>query len=172
MSLGLEQALAEFLNAPPSPAPSFGGLYSDADAANRVIWIGQQPPVPVDDTAVAGAPSDYETTAALAITVFIDGGEPPQLLLGEVTTITIQCRHPSYETAMQTQRAIFELLQENGGQGNGANPLARGVFRGIRIYRITADFPPLPLGRDQQSEGGRFITTQSFTVRSKPVAFS
>lgn len=172
MSLGLEQALAEFLNAPPAPATSLGGLYTDADPGQRVIWIGQQPPVPVDDTDVAGAPADYNTTALLAITVFIDGGEPPQLLLRETTTITIQCRHPSYETAMQTQRAIFDLLQENGGQSNGANPLARGVFRGISIYRITADFPPLPIGRDAQSEGGRFITTQSFTVRSKPVTFS
>lgn len=172
MALGLEQALAEFLNAPPAPTVSFGGLYDDADPAQRVIFIQEEPPVPVDDTADPSALGGYVTTADLAITVFTDGGEPPQLLIGEVHTITIQCRHPAYETAMETQRNIFELLQENGGQSNGANPLAQGVFRGISIWRITADFPPVRLGRDLDGRDGRYRTTQSFTVRSKPITFT
>lgn len=172
MSLGLEQAIAEFLNAPPSPTPSFGGLYDDVDPAQRVIFIVEVPPVPSDDTDDASALGGYITTAQLAITVFTDGGEPPQLLLGETWSITIQCRHPTYETAMQTQHAIQKLLQENGGQSNGANPLAQGVFRGIQIWRITADFPPIRLGRDRDGLDGRYRTTQTFTVRTKPITFS
>ena len=169
MSLGLEQAIAEFLNAPPPPAVSFGGLYDDADPAQRIIFVQQQPPVPSDDTDDPGAPGGYQTTAQLAITVFTDGGLEPQLLIGETNTITIQVRHPSYETSMQTQREIFQLMQENGGQSNGANPLAKGEFRGIKIWRITADFPPFRLGRDEDGQDGRYRTTQSFTVRSKPL---
>ena len=172
MALGLEQALAEFLNAPPSPTPSFGGLYDDADPAERVIFIDEIPPVPTDDTDDATALGGYITTADLAITVFPDGGEPPQLLLGETWSITIQCRHPTFETAMETQRAIYQLLQENGGQSNGANPLAQGLFRGIKIWQIEADFPPLRLGRDRDGEDGRYRTTQTFTVRTKPFTFS
>ncbi len=170
MALGIEQAIAEFLNAPPSPTPSFGGLYDDADPDDRVIFIQEQPPVPTDEDPEDA--DEYVTHAQLAITVFTDGGEPPQLLIGETYTVTIQCRHPSYETAMETQRNIYELLQENGGQSNGANPLAQGVFRGISIWRITADFPPLRLGRDLDGRDGRYRTTQSFTMRTKPITFS
>jgi len=172
MSIGLEQAIAEYLSAPPAPLASFGGLYDDPDPANRVIFVQQEPPVPTDDTDGLLDLTPYQTTAQLAITVFTVGGLQPQLLLGETNTITIQCRHPSYESVMQTQREIYERLQENGGQSNGANPLARGVFRGIRIWRITADFPPFRLGRDADGRDGRYRTTQSFTVRSKPIIFS
>lgn len=172
MALGVEQAIAEFLSSPPPPEASFGGLYDDPDPSNRVIFIGEKPPVPTDDTDSDPDLGGYITTAPLAITVLPDGGDPPQLRIGESHVLTIQCRHARYEVAMETSRRIFELLQENGGQGNGANPLAQGVFRGIKIWRITANFPALPLGRDRQSEDGRFITTQSFTVRSKPVTFS
>ena len=162
MSLGLEQAIAEFLNAPPAPTPSFGGLYDDADPSLRVIGIQEEPQAPTADN---GLPD-------LNITVYTDGGSPPQLLIGETWAITIQVRHPLYETAMQTQREIYELLQENGGQSNGANPLAQGVFRGINIWRISADFPPLRLGRDRDGRDGRFRTTQTFTVQTKPITFS
>ncbi len=172
MSLGVEQAIAEFLNAPPAPTPSFGGLYDDANAANRVIFTQEEPPIPTDDTDDESALGGYVTTAALAITVFTDGGEPPQLLIGETHTITIQCRHQSYETAMENQRSIYELMQENGGQSNGANPQAQGLFGNILIWRITADFPPLRLGRDRDGQDGRYRTTQSFTVRTKPFTFS
>lgn len=168
MALGLEQAIAEFLNAPPAPVPSFGGLYDEPDPADRVIFIQDEPPVPTD--LVGG--SDEVTTADLTITVFTDGGAPPQLLLGETWAITIRVRHPSYETCMATQRSIYELLQENGGQSNGANPLAQGVFRGIRIWLIEADFPPLRLGRDRDGRDGRYRTTQTFTVRTLPFTFS
>ena len=170
MALGIEQAIAEFLNAPPSPVPSFGGLYDDPDPDLRVIFVQEQPPVPTDE--VPEDPEEYVTHADLAITVFTDGGESPQLLIGETWTVTIQVRHPDYETTMDTQRSIYELLQENGGQSNGANPLAQGVFRGISIWRITADFPPFRLGRDTDGQDGRYRTTQSFTMRTKPFTFS
>lgn len=168
MALGIEQAFAEFLNAPPAPVPSFGGLYDEADPADRVIFIQDEPPVPTDDSPG----SDVITSADLTITVFTDGGQAPQLLLGETWAITIRCRHPRYETCMATQRSIYQLLQMNGGQSNGANPLAQGVFRGIRIWLIEADFPPLRLGRDRDGRDGRYRTTQTFTVRTLPFTFS
>jgi len=43
MSIGLEQAIAEYLSAPPAPLASFGGLYDDPDPANRVIFVQQEP---------------------------------------------------------------------------------------------------------------------------------
>ena len=168
MALGLEQAIAEFLNAPPPPTPSFGGLFDDADPAERVIFVQEEPPVPTDEfpnTTVI-------TTADLTITVFTDSGPAPQLLIGESWTLVIQVRHPRYEVAMETQRLIYQLLQENGGQSNGANPLAQGLFRGIKIWRITADFGPVRLGRDRDGRDGRYRTTQTFTVRTKPFLFS
>lgn len=168
MALGLEQAIAEFLNAPPGPVASFGGLYDDADPAERVIFVQEEPPVPTDDV-----PSTTEiTTAELTITVFTNSGSEPQLLIGETWSMVIVVRHPRYEVAMETQRRIYDLLQENGGQSNGANPLAQGLFRGIKIWRITADFAPVLLGRDRDGRDGRYRTTQTFTVRTKPFLFS
>lgn len=172
MALGLDQALAEFLSTPPPPAASFGGLYDDPDPANRVIYAVEQPPIPTDLTTDPSALGQYITTSQLAITVFTDGGEPPQLLIGETWTITIQCRHPSAEFALETQRGIYLLLQQNGGQSNGANPLAKGEFGGIKIWQIEADFPELRLGRFGGEKDQRYRTTQSFTVRTKAFTFS
>lgn len=172
MTLGIDQAIAEFLSSPPGGLPSFGGLYDDADPANRIIFVAERPPIPTDDPADPGFPSDHETTADLAIVVVADGGGAPQLGIGETTSLNIEVRHPLYETCIATQRAIFELLQENGGQSNGANPLAQGLFRGIKIWRITADSAPTLLGRDDTNGDGRYGTTQAFTVRSKPIVFS
>ncbi len=172
MATGLDQALAEFLSSPPPPEVSFGGLYDDPDPANRVIYVVEQPPIPTDVTDDESALGGYITTSQLAITVFTDGGEPPQLLLGETWTITIQCRHLSAEVALETQRRIYLLLQQNGGQSNGANPLAQGEFGGIKIWRIEADFPELRLGRFAGEDDQRYRTTQSFTVRTKQITFS
>ena len=164
MALGLERAIAEFLRdvvaIQPSVTTDPWPLY---DEPSPVVYIGEEP---------VGREDEDDTARDLSITVFTDGGEPPQLLLGEVWTITIQTRDPSYETAMEVQRQIYEALQMNGGQSNGANPLAQGVFRGIRIWKIEADFPPLRLGRDIEGRDGRYKTTQSFTVSTLPFTFS
>lgn len=172
MAFGVDHALALFLATPPGGVASFGGLYDDPDPANRVIFVAERPPWPTDDPADPGAPTDYDTTSDLAIIVGASGGGPPLLQLGETTSVNIEVRHPLYSEAIQVQRRIFELLQENGGGSNGANPLAQGVFDGIRIWRITADNAPTLLGRDDTSGDGRFGTTQAYTVRSKPIAFS
>lgn len=159
MALGLEQAIAEFL-----AAEGIGILYP---AAGSEIFVTMEPPAPTR------YPDNPNAEAAdLAVTVFADGGAPPQLTIGETWTITIQVRHPLPETALEVQRAIYDLLQENGGQSNGANPSAQGDFRGIPIWRITADFPPLLLGKDQDGRDGRYLSTQSFTVRTKHFQFS
>lgn len=159
MALGLEQAIAEFL-----ADEGIGVLYP---AANASIFVTQQPPAP---TREGGSPNAVDEE--LAVTVFADGGAPPQLTIGESWTITIQVRHPLPETALETQRAVYDLLQENGGQSNGANVNAQGNFRGIPVWRITADFPPILLGRDQDGRDGRYLSTQSFTVRTKHFSFS
>ena len=168
MTLGIEQGIANYLSLNLTGTP---GLYDDADPANRIIFIQEQPPVPTDENPVAA--DGWLTTALEAITVFTDGGEPPLLQLGETHTITIQVRNQLYEPAMQRQREIFELLQMNGGTSNGANPNSgpQSEFLGIPIYLITADFPPLRLGRDRDGQDGRYRTTQSFTVRTKTFTF-
>lgn len=164
MALGLEQAIAEFLRdvvaVQPEVTTDPWPLY---DEASPVVFIGEEP---------VGREDEDDPARDLSITVFTDGGEPPLKLIGETWTITIQVRHPLYETAMFTQRLIYQVLQMNGGQSNGANPLAQGLFNGIRIWKIEADFPPLRLGRDVEGRDGRFKTTQSFTVDTLPFTFS
>lgn len=160
MSLGLEKALADYI-----AAQRGYGLYNDPDRTRRVVFLQFQPPVPGQATV----PNDgsYETTNPLAVTVFLDGGQAPLRNLLEPHRVTIQCRHPRYELAMTEQRAIHDLLHENGGIG--LNPLAQGRFGAVRIAKITADFPPLRLGRDPSTpRDGRALTTQTFTVRALP----
>lgn len=154
MALGIEKDIADYI-----VAEGIGlGLYDDATAANRTVHIGQ-------------FPTDGDTND-LTITVFPDGGSGFVLGLWELTTITIQCRAPQYETAMETQRSIFNLLQENGGGSNGVNVDATGFFGSNLVGRITADFQPIGLGRDLDGRDGRFVTSQSFSVQSKPVQFT
>lgn len=157
MGLGIEAALARYI------AEKRGyGVWDDPDRSRRVVFLQYQPPVPPPATV----PDDggYETLSALAVTVFLDGGLQPQRDLLEPTRVTIQCRHPRYETAMAEQRAIHELLHENGGTTR--RPDGTGRFPGgVRIGRITADFPPLRLGRDPSARDGRALTTQTFLVR-------
>ena len=164
MALGLERAIAEFIGDVVSVQPAMTTdpwpLYDEADP---VVFVTEEP---------VGREDEDDTARDLTISVFTDGGGPPLKLLGEQWTITIQCRHPSYETTMEVQRQIYEALQMNGGQSNGANPLAQGLFNGIRIWRIVADFPPLRLGRDVEGRDGRYKTTQSFTVDTLPFTFS
>ena len=164
MALGLERAIAEFLRDVVSVQPAVTTdpwpLYDEADP---VVFVTEEP---------VGREDEDDTARDLSITVFTDGGEPPLKLIGETWTITIQCRHPSSETVMEVQRQIYQALQMNGGQSNGANPLAQGLFNGIRIWRIVADFPPLRLGRDVEGRDGRYKTTQSFTVDTLPFTFS
>ena len=167
MALGLEQAIAELLNAPPGnfTPGSFGGLYDDATPANRVIYVGEQPEV---------RPEDTDPLPDLTITVFPDGGGPPRLTLEEEWSITIQTRHPSYETAMETARNISDLLNQNGGAGISQfaqSPIGT-TGGGIRVTLITADFPVTRLGRDVDGGDGRFVATQTFTVRTPRITFT
>jgi hypothetical protein len=162
----LEQALAEYL-----AAVLEVGLYSDADPALRVVFVGEEPPVPAETAAALADGADpYATTAQLTITVFVDGGAGPLLTLGEQHTITVQTRHPSYVTALDVAARIGARLHENGGAG--ANPWAQADFGSappVRVLRITADFPPIRLGRGEGEREGRYRCSQSFTVLCKPV---
>lgn len=164
MGLGIEGALATYI-----AAERGYGKWNDPVLANRVVFVQQQPPVPPQ----ASPPADqgYETLSQLAVTIFMDGGSRPLLHIEEPHRVTVQCRHPRYELAMAEQRAVHDLLHENGGAGRSAN--RRGVFSGIRISKITADFPPQRLGRDPSTRDGRALTTQTFTVRVlPPIPFS
>lgn len=163
MSLGLTQDLAEFI------AAEFGlGLYDDPDISKRVIFVQSQPPVPED---VDPPEQGTETTNPLAIALFVDGGSPGTKTFSSVYTYTIQTRHPLYATAITQAGAINDLLSENGGAG--INVQRQGKFGANRIAKITADFPPQPLGRDPSPRDGREIVTQSFTVLAMaPTIFS
>jgi hypothetical protein len=160
VGLGLERAIGAYI------AEQRGyGLWDDADRTRRVVFLGYQPPVPPQDSPPAD--DSYETLSPLAVTVFLDGGIQPTRDLLEPHRVTIQVRHALYETAMGEQRAIHVLLHENGATCR--SPSGTGVFPGgVRIARITADFPPQRLGRDPSSRDGRYITTQTFTVRAVP----
>lgn len=163
MALGLERALADYISA------QLGyGLYDHADPAQRVLFLVMQPPVPVLEAPPADA---GETTAALAVTVFPDGGPAPQSVMAETYTVTVQVRHPQYEVATAEARRVHDLLHENGGMG--VRPGRQGRFGQVRVATIRADFPATFIGRDDASRGGRAITSQSFTVRClAPVVFA
>lgn len=163
MALGLEQAIAEYLE-----AKGFGSLYDDADISQRVIFVQQRPPAPVDDPTEPGA----VTTAALAISVFVERGEPRAQGLVEEHGFVLECRHLAYETAMQIQRQLYELLHENGGQSGTINPQATGDFGGVSVIWIRATTMPELVGRDAKEEGGRFVTQQSFRAQTKPITLS
>ena len=161
MALGLEQAIAEYLN-----AKGFGGLYDDADKSLRVIFVQEEPRGALADPAESTA----RTSSDLIISVLVSGGGEYTFELFERHSIEIRVRHSKYETAMQTSYAIHALLHENGGQSNGANAQAQGAFRGgLQIARITADTPPRRLERDTTEEGGRFAVAQDFTVLTLPI---
>lgn len=163
MALGLEKAIADYLSA------QLGhGLYDHADPAQRVLFLVMQPPVPEAEVP----PVDSgETTAQLAITVFPDGGAAPTRTLAEQHTITVQTRHPRYETARFEAQRVNDLLHENGGAGE--NAVRQGRFGAVRVLSIRADFPPQFLGRDPAPRDGRALVTQSFTVRTRaPVPFA
>lgn len=163
MALGLEQAVAEYLE-----AKGFGGLYDDADLSQRVIFVQQRPPAPLYDPAEPGAAS----TAPVTISVFVEGGEAKAQGLVEEHDLVIECRHATYETAMQTQRQLYTLLHENGGQSGTINPNATGDFGGVSVIWIRATTMPELVGRDSNEEGGRFVTQQSFRAQTKPITLS
>lgn len=163
MALGLDQAIAEYLS-----AQGYGGLYDDSDPASRVIFIEGRPPA----SRLEVETSDVETSADAMIMVALAGGSPPNGLYDWSFSVKIECRHPNYEDALGLAHGIFRLLHENGGFGNGCNANAVGDFSGIKVIRMTADYPPFTLGRDRSEEGGRSIMTQTFTVRTKPFTLS
>jgi len=157
VSLGLEKAIADYVSTTlPSVRAGTYGLYTEAAAADRIVYVGEIPPV-LPNADELGLPS-------LTITVQSDGGPPPDGLLREDVTLNVVVRDKDFETALEVQRAIFTLLHENGGGGNGANAFANGRYNGIRVRRITADFQPIRLGRDQQGANGRFVSSQGYTV--------
>lgn len=166
MALGLEQQIASYV------ATQLGlGLYSDPTESQQNVHIYQEPPAtraaveaPVPTAAwEAGLPD-------LIVTVYPDVGGEGELEFLERHGITIQVRHPQAEVGHSTARDIFELLHENGGVGVSAN--AQGDFGGILIARITADFPPFPLGRDTQEQDGLYRWSTSYSVVTKRFAFS
>lgn len=162
MTLGLEQAIAEYLN-----AEGFGGLYDDPDPAQCVIFVAEEPRGAMASPAEATA----RTTSELIISVFVGGGGELLLGLYQRHGLEIRVRHPKYETAMSTAYAIHALLHENGGQSNGANASAQGLFRNdLQITRIMADEMPRPLERDTTEEGGRMAVSQRFSVFTLPFA--
>lgn len=163
MALGLEQGLAEYLN-----AKGFGGLYDDADISNRVIFVQQRPPVPAKSPAEPGA----VTTAALAISIFAELGDVDRGVALEEHDVVIECRHKDYETAMEKQRDLHALLHENGGQSNGANPQATGKFGDVKVIWMRATGLPGLVGRDGNEEGGRFVTQQAFRVKTYPITLT
>ena len=165
MAEGLERAIANYLSTTLSL-----GLFNDASPANRVIYTQMEPPVITEDFDPLLDPDAGETTSDLTITVFGDGGEPGQRRFLEIHTITIQCRSEFEEVAWETQRNVFDALEEQGGVGD--HPNAMSDFNGILIARINADFQPIRLGRPNRDEGdGRFVCSQSFTVRTKRFSF-
>ena len=157
MALGLEEAIAEYVSTTlPQVRAGTYGLYTEAALSDRIIYVGSIQPIP-PNAAEVGWPD-------LTITIYTDTGPAPVGLLREDWVLSVHVRHPSYETTLEVARAIFALLHENGGGGNGANAFANGRYKGIRVRRITADSQPTRLGRDLDGADGRYATLQTFTV--------
>ncbi len=152
MATHLAQGFAEFLE-----EQGVGGLYSDATAANRMIWVNERP---------ASDQFDVDEMPDPVVTVLLDGGGPGSVM-GREYSLTFFTESDSSETAIEKAEEIYDLLKNNGGQSNGANANAQGLFNGIPVWQVLADFPPTPIGRDRGGEDGRFQVSQTFTVKTK-----
>lgn len=112
------------------------------------LFVTQEPKTP-DDT----------------ITILLDGGGPPITFVGEEQAITVRTRRgldKASERALEKAKEIHAFLHEF--QGNK---------RTVPIGQVTADFLPIPLGRDPDTtRGGRFVVTQTFTVLTRRFSFT
>lgn len=159
MALGVDQAVAEILR-DGDPIRSILGLAAldsftmyDAPSA-RMILIGEEPPEP-DET----------------VTVILEGGGLPipgayGQGVGRTPDFTVRTRGPatggqSYETAQARAYAVYEILDE-----------FEGVVHGIPFWRINANTDPIPLGRDREARGGRWVWSQTFRSITKRYSLS
>lgn len=150
MGLGVDQAIAEILR-DGDPARSILGLAAldsftmyDAAASSREIHIGEEPPDP-DET----------------VTVTLEGGGPPisgayGIGIARSPEFTVRTRGPEYGTTQSRAHAIMEILDE-----------FEGVSNGVGFFRINANTEPIPLGRDREERGGRWVWSQSFRTVTK-----
>lgn len=153
MATGLDQAVAELLR-DGDPVRSILGLAAidsftmyDVGDGVREIHVGEEPDQP-DET----------------VTVVLEGGGLPiegayGIGIGRRPAFTVRTRGPSrggYGATQARAYAIFEILDEY-----------EGLVRGIPFFRINANTEPIPLGRDREERGGRWVWTQTFRSVTK-----
>lgn len=156
MALGLERAIAEVLR-DGDPARTIDGLdtlrsfrlYDDADTAKRKIFVNEEPTAPDE-----------------CVTVFLEGGRAPigggpPNSVGLRPSFTVRVRSTTSEAAQAIAREAYAILD-----------LFEGTVRGIGIFRVFADFEPVPLGRDRGDAGGRWIFSQTFRSITKRYVLS
>jgi len=151
MGLGVDEAVAMLLR-DGDPARAIDGLstlhgfrlYDDADATKRNIYVGEEPDTPDD-----------------VVTVFLEGGGlpigggPPNPVARQ-PAFTVRTRAPAYADA-----------QERAHEANAILEYFEGTVHGVPFFRIFANFEPLPLGRDREDRGGRWIFSQTFRSVTK-----
>jgi len=150
MPLGVDQAVAEILR-DGDPLRSILGLaavdsFTMYDVGNgvREIHVGEEPDQP-DET----------------VTVILEGGSPPiqgahGVGLGRQPAFTVRTRGPSYGTTQGRAHLVYQILDE-----------FEGVVHGVPFFRVNANTEPIPLGRDREDRGGRWVWSQTFRSITK-----
>jgi len=113
-------------------ARGFGYLYTDPPGLGAKIFVGEEQAAPDE-----------------AVTVVLDGPGPGgiRLRISESYAVTIRCRATTYERASELAFGIFKSLIVDDA----------GMFGGALVARAVPSSPPIPLGRDSDGQGGRWI---------------
>jgi hypothetical protein len=114
-------------------ARGFGYLYSDPVGVGARIFVGEEGPEPDE-----------------AITVILDGPGPGgnRDRISESYALTVRCRAQKYERASELAFGVMKsLITEE-----------QGLFGGVLVARAVPS-TPVPLGRDRDGQGGRWIFT-------------
>jgi hypothetical protein len=94
-----------------------------------------------------------------AISVAMVGGGEQQRI-SESVLVSIMVRDPDFETCLQTSRDIWKYLDLEEGDNSGD-------VQGVPVASYTATGPAIPAGRDGGSNGGRWLSVQTFAVLMK-----
>lgn len=152
MALGVDRAVAEILRDGDALRGILGLAAVDSfvmhDVATssdlRVIWVGEEPPKP-DET----------------VTVILEGGGAPTqgahgVGLGRSPAFTVRTRGETYDTTQARAHVVHGILDE-----------FEGVVHAVPFWKINANTEPIPLGRDREGRGGRWVWSQTFRSMTK-----
>lgn len=150
MAGGLGEAIAQTLLAG-DPLRAIDGLATfagftlySAPASSKEIHVAEEPDEPND-----------------CVTVVPEGGQAPT----EGSHGINPARRPAF--TVRTRSALYDSAEANAFQAYRILDGFEGKANGVPIMKCIASTEPIPLGRDRESEGGRWVFSQTFNTITK-----